>query len=85
MAAAHLVLGQCSDSLHEAEEALALRRTQADLQHKAFSQLAVAKAHVCAGQAQAALDGYRAVIPLWRSLHDARNEAGSPGTTWALS
>jgi tetratricopeptide (TPR) repeat protein len=75
MAAAHLVLGQCSDSLHEAEEALALRRTQADLQHKAFSQLAVAKAHVCAGQAQAALDGYRAVIPLWRSLHDARNEA----------
>ena len=77
LAAAHQVLSNCRDALQAAQEALAIRSTLADPPRQAISQLSVAKAHVCSGDAQAALDEYHAVIPQWQRLHDTRNEAAS--------
>ena len=39
--------------------------------------LGIAKAHLCLGNHQEALETYSTVIPLWRKLKDTRNEAAS--------
>ena len=77
LAAADFLAGDCERALNEAERALALRREVADGHAQAMSLLAIAKDYVCMGDAQNALDAYRALIPQWQQLKDDRNQAAS--------